>query len=96
MELKVTDRLTCSEWRERLGVADIIAVAKMASLCFKKGREWFGEKCIRYEVEGVRTRGGPKKAWTDFIEKYCKTLQVCKEDAVDRWKWRKLIKDVVQ
>jgi len=52
-------------------------------------------ECMNYEVEGVRPRGRPKKASTVVIEKDCQTQQICNEDAVDRRKWRKLIKDVV-
>jgi len=48
-----------------------------------------------YEVESVRLRGRPKKTWSEIMEKDCQTRQLCKEGAVDRRKWRKLIKDVV-
>jgi len=48
-----------------------------------------------YEVEGVRHRGRPKKTRSEVIEKDCQIQQICKEDAVDHRKWRKLIKDVV-
>ena len=47
------------------------------------------------EVEGVRPRGRPKKNWNQVIEKDCQTRQICKKDAMDHRKWRKLIKDVV-
>jgi len=47
-----------------------------------------------FEVEGVRPRGGPKKTWSEVREKDCQTQRICKEDAKDRRKWRKLIKDV--
>jgi len=46
-------------------------------------------------VEGVRHRGRPKKTRSEVIEKDCQIQQICKEDAVDHRKWRKLIKDVV-
>jgi len=47
------------------------------------------------EVEGVRPRGRPNKTWSEVIEKDCQTQQICKEDAMDRREWRKLIKGVV-
>jgi len=47
-------------------------------------------------VEGVRPRDRPKKTWNLVIENDCQSRQICKEDAVDSRKWRKLIKDVVQ
>ena len=48
-----------------------------------------------YEVEGVRPRGRPKKTWSKLREKDCHIRQICKEDAMDHRKLRKLIKDVV-
>jgi len=63
--------------------------------CFINDRERLGEKCMDFEMEGVRAWDRPKKTWTEVIEKDCQTQQLCNEDAVDRRKWRKLIKDVV-
>jgi len=50
---------------------------------------------MNFEVEGVRSKGRPKKTWTEVIEKDCQTSEIDKEDAMDRRKWRKLIKHVV-
>jgi len=50
---------------------------------------------MNYEVECVRSRGMSKKTWREVIEKDCQTRQICKKDAMDRRKWRKLIKDVI-
>jgi len=36
-----------------------------------------------------------KLAWSEVIEKVCQNRQICKEDAVGRRKWQKLIKDIV-
>jgi len=47
------------------------------------------------EVEGVRPRCRPKKTRSEVTEKDFQTRQICKEDAADCIKWRKLIKDVV-
>jgi len=44
-----------------------------------------------YEVEGERPRSGPKKTWSEVIEKDCQSQQTCKEDTMDHRKWRKLI-----
>ena len=46
-------------------------------------------------MEGVRPRGRQKKTWTEVIDKDCQTRKLCKEDAMDRRKWGKLIRDVV-
>jgi len=57
----------CSELRERLGIDDISMVAQRLRL------RWYGhvlqkdenhdcmKKCMDYEVEGVRLRGGQRK-----------------------------------
>jgi len=47
-------------------------------------------------VEGARPRGRPKKTWTKIVQKFYKSSQACKlksEDAIDRNRWRKQIRD---
>jgi len=60
----------------------------------KDKNDWV-KKCLDYEVEGVRSRGRPKKTWSGVTEKDCQTRQLCREDAMDNRKCIKLIKDVV-
>jgi len=48
--------------------------------------------CMDYEVYGVRPRIRPKTSWNEVIEEDCQTRRICKEDAMERRKWRKLIK----
>ena len=50
--------------------------------------------CMEHEVEGPRPRGRPKRTWTEVVKEDCLPRKLNKEDAVDRSKWRKLIKDV--
>ena len=52
------------------------------------------KKCMEYEVEGPRPRERPKRTWREVVEKDSQTRKLNKEDAMDRSKWRKLIKDV--
>ena len=52
------------------------------------------QKCMECEVEGPRPRGRPKRTWREVVEKDCQARKLNTEDAVDRSKWRKLIKDV--
>jgi len=47
------------------------------------------------KVEGVTPGGGLKKTQSEVIENNCQTQQICKEDAVDCRRWRRLITDVV-
>ena len=48
------------------------------------------KKCTDYEVESVTSRGRSKKTWSKVTEKDCRTRQICKEDAMDWMKRRKL------
>ena len=58
----------------------------------KDDNDWV-KKCMQYEVEGARPRGRPKKTWRDIVEKDCQARKVNREDAMDRNRWRKQIRD---
>jgi len=47
---------------------------------------------MEYEVEGSRPRGGPKKAWREVVQKDRQARNLNREDAMDRSRWKKLIK----
>jgi len=49
---------------------------------------------MEYEVEGPRPRGRPKRTWREVVREDCQARKRNKEDAMDRCKWRKMIKDV--
>jgi len=51
------------------------------------------KKCMEYEVEGARPRGRAKKTWTGIVEKDCQACKLKTEDAMDRNRWRKQIRD---
>ena len=53
------------------------------------------KKCMDYEVEGARARprGRPKKTWTEIVGKGCQARGLNREDATDRIRWIKQIKD---
>jgi len=48
-----------------------------------KSSDWV-KKCMKYEVEGARPRGRPKKTWGDIVEKDCQAHKLNREDAMDR------------
>jgi len=52
------------------------------------------KKCMEYEVEGPRPRGRLKRTWREVVREDCQARKLNKEDALDRCKWRKVIKDV--
>jgi len=59
----------------------------------KKDDDWV-KKCMEYEVEGSRPRERPKKTWKEVVKENCQACKLNTEEAMDRSKWRKLIKDV--
>ena len=59
----------------------------------KDDDDWV-KKCVEYEVEGPRPRGRPKATWREVVREDCQACIMSKEDAMDRCKWRKMIKDV--
>ena len=59
----------------------------------KDDDDWV-KKCMEYEVEGSRPRGRPKRTWKEVVREDCQARKLNKEDAVDRCKWRKVIKEV--
>jgi len=96
-DVKVKDRVPSKELRERLGVDDITLVLQQNRLRWyghvprKEDTEWV-KKCMEYEVEGSRPRGRPKGMWRQVVQKDCQARNLNKEDAVDRTRWKKLIK----
>ena len=59
----------------------------------KDDDDWV-KKCMEYEVEGSRPRGRPKRTWKEVVREDCQARKLNKEDAMDRCKWRKVIKEV--
>jgi len=96
---KLKDRLPSKELRERLGVDDIALVLQQNRLrwyghVLRKDDDDWVKKCMDYEVEGPRPRGRPKRTWKEVVREDCKTRKLNKEDAMDRCKWRKVLKAV--
>ena len=59
----------------------------------KEDDDWV-KKCMEYEVESPTPRGRPKRTWREVVRADCQAHKMNKEDAVDRCKRRKVIKDV--
>jgi len=97
--VKLKDRFPSKELRERLGIDDVALVLQQNRLrCYghvlwREDDDWM-KKCMEYELEGPKPRGRPKRTWREVVEKDCQARKLNKEDATDRSKWRKLIKDV--
>jgi len=95
--VKVKDRVRSKKLRGRLGIDDIILILQQNRL------RWYGhvmrkedtdrvKKCMEYEVEGSRPRGRPKRTWREIVQKDCQARNLNKEDAMDRGRWKRLIK----
>jgi len=50
------------------------------------------KKRMEYEVQGSRLRGKPKRTWREVVQKDCQARNLNREDAMDRSRWKKLIK----
>ena len=44
-------------------------------------------------MEGARPRGKPKESWREIVEKDCQARGKNREDAMDRIRWMKQIRD---
>jgi len=47
---------------------------------------------MEYQEEGSRPTGRPKRIRREFVQKDCKARNLHREDAMDRGRWKKLIK----
>jgi len=95
--VKVKDRVPSKELRERLGIDDIILILQQNRL------RWYGhvlrkentdlvKKCMEYEVEGPRPIRRPNRTWREVVQKDSQARNLNREDAMDRGRWKKLIK----
>jgi len=58
----------------------------------KEDNGWV-KKCMEYEVEDAWPRGGPKKTWREIVGKHHQARGLNREDAMDRIRWKKQIRD---
>ena len=47
---------------------------------------------MEYEVDGSRPRSRPKRTLKEVVQKDCQARNLNKKDAMDRGRWKKLIK----
>ena len=74
--IKLKDRLPSKQLRERLGVDDIALILQQNRLRWyghvlrKVDDDWV-KKCMKYEDEGSRQRGRPKRTWKEVVREDC-------------------------
>ena len=94
--MKLHDRVPSKGLRERLGLGDIILVLQQKRLQWyvlrKEHHDWL-KKCMEYEVQVAGQGGRPKKTWREIEKKDCQVHKLNREDAMDRNRWRKQIRD---
>jgi len=79
-----------TDWRY-----NIDTTAKQAAMvwaCAAKRRHWLGEEMYGIWGGGLQTKSRPKRTWKEVVQKDCPACNLNKEDAMDRGRWKKLIK----
>jgi len=64
----------------------------MVWACVAKRRQWLGEERYGVWCGGFRARGRPKRSWREVVQKDCQACKLDREDAMDRSRCRKLIR----
>ena len=62
-------------------------------MTLREDDEGWVRRCVEHEVGGSGPGGGPKKTWKEVVREDCQARKLNKEDAMDRYKWRKMIKE---
>ena len=92
--VSLRDRITSAELRDRMGVEAISVVMRRNRLRWfghveRKNEEDWVKGCTVLEVEGVKSRGRPKKTWLELIRNDMKAVGLKREDTQDRVRWRR-------
>jgi len=83
-------------WESKIRWHNLGTTAKQAAMVWhmlrKEDNDWV-KKWMEYEVQGARSSSRPKKTWTEIVEKDCQARKLNREEAMDRAKWSKQIRD---
>jgi len=96
--MRLQDRIPSKGLRERLGLDLLMSILQRNRLRWyghvlrKEYNDWM-KKSMEYEVEGARPRGRPKETWREIVQKDCQVRGLKREDAIDRIRWKKPIRD---
>ena len=79
--VKLKDRLPSKELRERLGIVDIALILQQNRLrwyghVLRKDDDDWVKKSMKYEAEGPRPRGRPKRAWREVVREDCQARSI--------------------
>jgi len=79
-------------------ISDIISILQQNRLRWyghvlrKEDADWMKKCSMEYEVEDSRPSSRPKRTWKEVVQEDCQPLNLNREDAMDRGRWKKLIK----
>ncbi|CAI5454137.1 unnamed protein product [Caenorhabditis angaria] len=101
--LRWSNGFTLLDKKKNEDVLEMVAVRKIRDKMEESRLRWFGhvrraeaDSVIRlaeaYECEGKRGRGKPKLRYKDTINTDMRTNKISETDAMDRIKWRQMIK----
>ena len=94
---KISDRVRLASMHQEIGISSLETCLRIRQL------RWFGHierqpadawpNAVRHlVVPGTAPRGRPKKRWQDCVNEDLRALKLKKEDAMERDKWRRLIR----
>ena len=92
--VKLKDRVSNKELRERLGIVGIMSVLQQNRLRWhghvlrKEDNDWV-KKYMEYEVVGSRPRSRPKRRWLEVVQRDCQVCGLSKDAAMVHDRWRK-------
>ena len=58
----------------------------------RRDDDYVGQRVLKMELPGRRKRGRPKRRYMDTISEDMRDLGLTEEDAMDRLKWRQVIR----
>ncbi|XP_066974261.1 uncharacterized protein [Macrobrachium rosenbergii] len=84
------------------GTTKVVELSKKAQ---ERGLQWYGHvmrrdetyvgrRVMQMEVPGGRARGRPKRRWTDVVREDLRDEQLSENDAFDRARWRKAVRNI--
>jgi len=91
--IKLKNRVSNKDLRERLGIVDILSVLQQNGLqCYghvlrKEDDDWV-KKCMEYEVVDSTPRGRLKWTWLEVVQRDCQVCGLSRDDAMVRGRWR--------
>ena len=92
--VKLADGIKSEELLKKLGIEAVRVVLKKGRLRWwghverREDMHWL-KKCMKFEVEGKKPVGRPRKTWSEVIRKDMKDWGLKEEMALNRREWRK-------